>query len=735
MDFSAPATFNAIDRAQVVGKPTDRIDGPLKTTGTAPYAYERHDVAENPAYGYLIGSAIPKGRVKSFDLEAAKASPGVLEIITFENAGDSGAKLDNNAVTSLLAAPTISHYHQTIACVVAGTFEQARAAANKIKVEYERAEGSFDLESMIDPDESPDPSDRSTRSVGNFEEAFGKADVTIDQTYTVADESHQMMEPHATIAAWDGDKLNTWTSNQMIGWAVGSLAQSFGLQRDKLHVSSPYIGGGFGSKLRMRSDLLMASIASKMVGRPVKIALQRPLIMNNTGHRAKTVQRIRIGTTADGKIQAIAHECWSGGIDGRRGENGASQTSLIYAGENRLIRSKTLSLDLPDADAMRAPGEAPGLMALEVAIDEMAEAVGMDPVEFRIQNDTKVNPSNPEQEFSQQHLVECLKLGAERFGWSERQAKPATVRRGRRLIGMGVAAGIRNNILTRSSARVTLDKAGIVTVETDMTDIGTGSYTIVAQTAAETMGLPLSRVKVKLGESSFPASCGSGGQWGAANSTAGVYAACMKLRETIATKLGLDAKSADFTGGSVSDGDKSMPLARAATDGNVSAEDTFDPGNFGRVKQQSTFAGHFAEVSVDVATGEIRIQRMLAACCAGRIINPKSARSQVIGAMVMGAGAALMEHAAVDKEKGFFVNHDLAGYEVPCHADIPHQDVIFLDETDPYSTPIKAKGVGELGICGVGAAIANAVYNACGIRVRNYPITLDKLLDQLPPLD
>jgi xanthine dehydrogenase YagR molybdenum-binding subunit len=383
---------------------------------------------------------------------------------------------------------------------------------------------------------------------------------------------------------------------------------------------------------------------------------------------------------------------------------------------------------------MRAPGETPGLMALEIAMDEMAEKLGLDPVEFRIRNDTQVDPADPQRPFSQRQLVQCLRDGAQRFGWDKRNARPGQQRDGRWLVGMGVAAGFRNNLVMKSGARVRLDANGQVTVETDMTDIGTGSYTILGQTAAEMLGVPIEQVTVKLGDSSFPASAGSGGQWGANSSTAGVFAACTKLREEVAAKLGLDPATATFADGQVSGGGKRFALGKAAAGGELVVEDSIEFAELEEKFQQSTFAAHFVEVGVDVATGESRIRRMLAVCAAGRILNPKTARSQVIGAMTMGVGAALSEELAVDTRLGFFVNHDLAGYEVPVHADIPHQEVVFLDETDPVSSPMKAKGVGELGLCGVSAAVANAIYNATGTRVREYPITLDKLLAGLPAL-
>ncbi|RYY71655.1 MAG: xanthine dehydrogenase family protein molybdopterin-binding subunit, partial [Comamonadaceae bacterium] len=336
--------------------------------------------------------------------------------------------------------------------------------------------------------------------------------------------------------------------------------------------------------------------------------------------------------------------------------------------------------------------------------------------------------------FSQRQLVECLRLGARRFGWDKRQAQPGRVRDGRWLVGMGVAAAIRDNLVMNSGARVRLDQRGYVTVETDMTDIGTSSYTVIAQTAAEMMGVRLERVVVRLGDSTYPVSSGSGGQWGGNSATAGVYAACVKLREAVARKAGLDAADAVFSNGQVRAGSRSVPLGQVAGPEGLVAEDTIEFGNLGKQMQQATFGAHFVEVGVDAATGETRVRRMLAVCAAGRILNPKTARSQVIGGMTMGVGAALMEELAVDTRLGLFVNHDLAGYEVPVHADIPHQDVIFLDETDPISSPMKAKGVGELGICGVAAAIANAVYNATGVRVREYPVTLDKHLEKLPAL-
>ena len=731
MRFDQPATTNPIDQGRIVGRATPRIDGPLKTTGTAPYAYEHHDVTPAPAVGYVVGAGIAKGRVAAMDLTAARQAPGVIAIVTARNAGKLAKGSKNTA--KLLGGPQVDHYHQALAVVVAETFEQARAAAALIAILYEAAPGRFSLAEQK-PHAPLAKGDgmggQAHTRVGNFDAAFAKAPVQLDATYTTPDQAHAMMEPHATIAAWTGKKLTVWTANQMVGWAVEDLAQTLGIPKENVHVKSPYIGGGFGGKLFLRADVLLAALGARAANRPVKIALTRPLMFNNTTHRPATIQRIRLGAEKDGRITAIAHESWSGDLPGGGPETAVAQTRLLYAGAHRLTAMRLAVLDLPEANAMRAPGEAPGMMALEIAIDEMAEKLGLDPIDFRLRNDTQVDPEKPQRPFSQRRLADCFKLGAEHFGWRKRSPKPAQVRDGRWMVGLGVAAAFRNNIVMKSKARVRLDGEGRVVVETDMTDIGTGSYTVIAQTAAETMGVALDRGRVLLGDSDYPVSCGSGGQWGGNSSCAGVYAACMKLRGMVAQKAGLGDDAA-FVDGEVRGGGKSVPLESFS---GLVAEDGMTYGDLDKRYQQSTFGAHFVEAAVDAFTGEIRVRRMLAVCAAGRILNPISARSQVIGAMTMGVGAALMEELQVDHRRGFFVNHDLAGYEVPVHADIPHQDVVFLDEVDPISSPLKAKGVGELGICGVAAAVANAVYNATGVRVREYPITLDKLLKGLPPV-
>lgn len=731
MKFDKPASTNSIDQMKIVGQSTDRIDGPLKVTGTAPYAYEHHDIPQTAAYGWIVGSAIPHGRINSINISRAENAHGVQAVVTAGNSQDINIGDFNTA--KLLAGPEIEHYHQAVAMVVADTFEQARAAAELLIIDYECVEGSYDLAASKDRATIPDK-DSAQTSLGDFEQAFRDSLVKIDQTYTTPPQSHAMMEPYATIAWWDGDNLSLWTSNQMVEWGKNDVAKTLGISADKVHLRSPYIGGGFGGKLFVRTDAIMAALGAKAVNRPVKVALQRPLIFNNTTHRPATIQRVQIGADESGKITAIGHESWSGNLKGGSLEEGVNPTRMLYAGKNRMTAMRLATLNLPEGNAMRAPGEATGHLALEVAMDEMAEKLEIDPIEFRIINDTQVDPENPDIPFSQRRLVECLEAGAARFGWHKRIAKPAQVREGRWLKGMGVAAAIRGAPVMNSAALVRLEQNGTVTVETDMTDIGTGSYTIIAQTAAEMMGVSLEKVTVKLGDSNYPVSAGSGGQWGANSSTAGVYAACVKLRDAIANKIGTDAHTTSFEDGSVIAKGISTSLEDIAADGAIEAEDSMEFGELQDDYAVHSFGAHFVEVWVDAYTGETRVQRMLAICDAGRILNPKSARSQVIGGMTMSVGSALMEEMEVDTRYGYFVNHDLAEYHVPAHADIPHQEVVFLDGADKYSSPMKAKGVGELGICGAGAAVANAIYNATGVRVRDYPLTLDKLLKNMPPV-
>lgn len=735
MKFTAPAGPNPIDQGKVIGHPHDRIDGRAKVTGTAAYAYERNSLAPNAAYGVILGSAIATGTITRIDTRRAEASPGVLGVVTYKNAGK--LKKSKSHAARLLAGPNVEHFDQTVALVVAETFEQARDAAKLVEVAYAPTKGRYDLAAEKDNAVTPKagPFGPPDTKVGDFDSAFAGSPVQIDSTYTTPAHSHMMMEPPASIAAWHGDQLLIWTSNQMIAWAVRDTSEILGIRHEKIHISSPFIGGGFGAKLWVRSDAILAALGARLVKRPVKVALCRSQVPNNTTHRPATIQRIRIGAGSDGKILAIAHDSWSGNLNSFREERAGAQTRLLYAGANRQVTHKLAALDLPEGNAMRAPGEAVGHLSLEVAMDELAEKLNLDPVQLRILNDIQYDPEKgPARPFSSRKLVECLREGAQKFGWSKRNAKPAQIRDGQWLIGLGMASALRNNPTQPSAARVKIDKKGHNTVETDMTDIGTGSYTVLAQTAAEMMGVPLHHVTVKLAESHYPVSCGSGGQFGGNSSTSGVYAACTLLRAKLAQQAGWDPETTTFEDGKMAFSAQSKSLAEAAGPKGMSAEDKIDFADTQKKWAQASFGAHFVEVAVHRVSGETRIRRVLGVFAAGRILNPKTARSQLLGAMAMGIGAALMEELAVDKRFGYFVNHDLAEYHVPVHADIPHTEVVMLEELDDKSSPMKAKGVGELGICGIGAAVANAIYNATGIRLRDYPFTPDKLLDHLPPV-
>ncbi|MET0857203.1 MAG: xanthine dehydrogenase family protein molybdopterin-binding subunit, partial [Telluria sp.] len=463
MKFSTPATTNPIDQLKVVGRPVDRIDGPMKTTGTAVYAHEQHAAAPNAAVGYIVASAIAKGRIGSIDLAEARRAPGVLAIVTADSAGKLGKGDFNTA--KLLAGPEVDHYHQAVALVVAETFEQARAAANLVRVKYVKATGAYELAKAKDTAKKP-KEDKPDSKFGNFAGAFAAAPVKLDATYTTPDQSHAMMEPHASIAAWEGDKLTVWTSNQMINWTRGDLAKTLGVPKENVRLISPFIGGGFGGKLFLRAEAVLAALGARAAKRPVKVALPRPMMINHTTHRPATIQRIRIGASRDGKITSMGHESWSGDLPDGKLEVAVQQTRLLYAGPNRMTSMRLAVLDLPEGNAMRAPGEAPGLMALEIAMDEMAEKLKIDPVTFRILNDTKVDPEKPDRRFSQRRLIDCMRSGAERFGWNKRDPVPGKVREGKWLIGMGVASAFRNNLVMKSGARIRLDANGLVTVET-----------------------------------------------------------------------------------------------------------------------------------------------------------------------------------------------------------------------------------------------------------------------------
>jgi xanthine dehydrogenase YagR molybdenum-binding subunit len=733
MQMNNPIGVTPLDNQPngIVGKPLDRVDGPRKVSGRAIYAYE---VEQGPqtAYGYVVQASIGKGRIQSIDSRVAEQMPGVVLVLTHLNAPEQGTG-NHHVAHPVLVGPEVSYFGEPVAFVVAETFEQARAAAYAVRISYESEQGTYALRDGLSRARIPQggnvPADS---AVGNFEPAFAAAPVQLDVTYTTPLQSQAMMEPHATLAIWDGDKLTLHTSNQMLNQGVAAVARTLKMPKENVRLVSPFIGGGFGSKLWVNADAILAAIAAQQLKRPVKTALTRQQIFMVTTHRSDTIQHIRIGTDRNGRIQAIGHDVFSGNLPTEQTYEGAAlQTRTLYAGANRLTRHRLVPLDVPVASSMRAPGEAVGLLALECAMDELAEKLNLDPIELRIRNEPTEDPER-HIPYSSRHLIPCLQEGARRFGWEKRQTKPGQVRDGNWLVGIGVASATRGNPLQPSSANVRLDPDGIVTARMAMTDIGTGTYTILTQIASEMIGVPPTAVRMELGDTAYPMASGSGGSFGAASSGSALFEACMNLRAKLARAAGMDPATAEFANGNISVGGAAKPLRSLVGNAGIEADGSIEPGATLKEYSQQSYGAQFAEVGVDIDTGEIRIRRMLGVFTAGRILNAKTARSQAIGGMTFGVGAALEEAVLLDKRYGLYVNHDLAEYHVPVHADIPDIDAIFLPELDNKANPLKSKGIGELGICGAGAAVANAVYNACGIRVRDYPVTLDKVLAGLP---
>jgi xanthine dehydrogenase YagR molybdenum-binding subunit len=730
MEMDSPVGPNALDAQGLVGKPIDRVDGRLKVTGGARYAYEMQQ--NNVLYGFVVEASIGKGTIRSIDTRAAEKAPGVVLVLTHQNAPAQGTG-NHREAQPVLTGSQVTHYGQPVAFVVAASFEEARAAAYLVAVKYDRVVGKYALRTNLSEARVPRPSDGqpADSAVGDFAGAFASAPVQLDVTYTTALQSHAMMEPHATLATWDGDKLTLHTANQMLNQGQHVIATTLKIPVENIRLVSPFIGGGFGGKLWVNADAILAAIAARQLKRPVKVALTRQQIFHVTTHRSDTIQRLRLGTDRDGRILAIGHDVFSGNLPSEQIYEGAAlQTRTLYAGPNRLTRHRLAPLDIPVASSMRAPGESVGLMALECAMDELAEKLNLDPIDLRVRNEPSEDPEK-HIPFSSRHLIACMQEGARRFGWDRRNPKPGQVRDGRWLVGVGMAAATRGNPLLLSKANVRLDPDGTATVRMAMTDIGTGTYTILAQIAAEMLGLPIERVRVELGDTNFPQAAGSGGSWGAGSSGSALFDACNSLCQKLARAAGMNPAAARFVDGSISSGEQSRKLTDLVGSG-MDADGEIRPGRNNKDFSQQSYGAHFAEVGVDMDTGEVRVRRMLGVFTAGRVLNAKTARSQAIGGMVFGIGAALEEGMTLDPRFGYFVNRDLAEYLVPVHADIPAIDAIFLAELDDRSNPLKSKGIGELGICGAGASIGNAIYNACGIRVRDYPITLDKLLSGLP---
>ncbi len=730
MDKPHPQSLLDTSVQDVIGKPLDRVDGPQKVAGTATYAAEYP--IDNLAYGVLVSATIGKGKVVSIEADPVKAMPGVIDVVTdfdtFLRVPQQGG--ETSAPTQGVKA--IEYFGQIIAIVVADTYEAARDGAEQLKVTYDQKPGLFEFSIDNDRDRKiPDNNTPAHAEQGNLEKAMLKAAVTVDLTYTTPSQNSAAMEPHASIAVWDDGALTLYGAYQMPTSDAQQLAKSLGLSASKVRIISRFIGGGFGSKLGIAPESVAAAIAAKQLGRPVKAVMLRQQVFEATVRRSNTSQRLRLAASADGKLTGIGHESTGSNLDTEDYfEPCGLSTHFLYAGENRLITHDLVRMNWLVAGSMRAPGEAVGLLALECAMDELAEKLDMDPIELRRVNDPADDPEKGIP-FSSRSLMQTLDQGAQRFGWDKRSAKPATRREGEWLIGMGVAAAARSNIMQETSAEVAIHPDGTATVSSAMTDIGTGSYTILTQIAAELLGLPMDRITMRLGDTNDVPAAGSGGSWGASSSGSAIYLACESLRGKLAEALGVDAADLTLKDGMAVGGNRSIAIGELVGEG-IKAVGTIKPGKQAKAFTQASYGAHFAEVAVNAVTGETRVRRMLGVFAAGRILNEKTARSQCLGGMTFGIGAALTEDLIHDSRTGQVVNHDLSEYHVPVNADVPQLEVVFLEERDIHANPIHAKGIGELGICGAGAAIANAVYNATGIRARDFPITLDKLLAELP---
>jgi xanthine dehydrogenase YagR molybdenum-binding subunit len=689
---------------RAIGAPLDRIDGPKKVTGTAPYAYE-HQIAD-VTYIYPVLSTIAKGRVVSIDTNAALALPGVITVLSYENAPRL-ASLDN-ADLAVFQSTDVAYYGQFVAAVVAETIEIARQAAELVVVHYE--EQPHDVELRVDhpglykPDRV-NPAQETDTIAGDVEAALAEAAFSLDHTYTTPAYHNNPLEPHATVASWNDEGVTLYDANQGSQRIRDEVARTFGLAPERVRVISPYVGGGFGSKAFTHPHVILAVMAAQVTRRPVKLALTRQQMFAVVGYRTPTIQRIRLATDLDGHLTAIAHDVIEQTSTLREfAEQTAVATRMMYAAPNRRTTHRLVPLDMPLPTIMRAPGECPGMFALESAMDEMAIACGLDPVEFRLLNEPEIDPTS-KLPFSSRGLVTCLREGAQRFGWHQRTAKPRTRSEDRWLIGTGVAASTYPARQRASTALAHVDHEGNYSVHLAASDIGTGAWTALTQIAADALEVPLERVHIEIGDSALPTAPIAGGSMGTSSWGTAIVEAARKLR----------ARLHDEYGGII-------PPEGLEVIGEVG--DNPEARRF----SMHSYGAQFAEVRVNIDTGEIRVPRLLGVFAVGRVINAKTARSQLLGGMTMGLSMALHEESVVDHRFGDFANHDFAGYHIATNADVGEIDAAWIDEDDPYINPMGAKGIGEVGIVGTAAAIANAVYHATGIRIRDMPITLDKLL-------
>jgi xanthine dehydrogenase YagR molybdenum-binding subunit len=630
----------------------------------------------------------------------------VLAVISAENAPR--LEPSDDTELELFQSRRVAYRGQFVAGVVATTLEVAREAAERLRIMYEPEPHdvvlSIDHPGLYAP-EHVNPTYETDTAVGDFESAFAGAAVRVDATYSTPGQHNNPMEPHATIASWAGDELTLIDSNQGPSRIRATVASLFGLSPGQVRVISEHVGGGFGSKGFARAQLVLAAMAARMVDRPVKCAVTRQQMFAVVGHRTPTIQRVRLGADTDGRIMAVAHDVFEQSSTIKEfAEQTAVATRHMYAGAHRRTTHRLVRLDVPTPSWMRAPGETPGMYALESAMDELATACGLDPVELRVRNESDVEPESG-RPFSSRNLVACLREGATRFGWAERDPTPGARREGRWLVGTGVAASTYPARAMPSQAVATAGPDGRYQVSIAAVDIGTGARTALRIVAAEALGVDEDRVEMRIGDTAYPAAMSAGGSMGTASWSWAVVKACDSLRARL-----------DEHGGVVPAGGLTVSASTEA--------DVAGLPNYARY----SFGAQFAEARVDGDTGEVRVPRLLGVFAAGRIVNPVTARSQLIGAMTMGLSMALFEESALDPQFGDYPNHDLASYHVATCADVQQVEAVWIDEDEPHLGPLGVKGIGEIGIVGTAAAIANAVHHATGIRVRDLPIRLDKLL-------
>lgn len=737
-----------------IGRPESRVDGRLKVTGQARYAAE-YD-APGLLHGCIVSSTITSGRLRSIDLDRAYNVPGVVEIFTHENRGKS-AWLDRSWRDDVappghpfrpLHSDRILFDGQPIALVVAETYEAARDAASLVVASYETAEHFTDLSEKLseayDPPKKrsgipPPPSPR-----GNAEEAFAQAPFKMSADYRVSAEHHNPMELFATTCVFDAPgKLTIYDKTQGSQNSQQFVTSVFGLKSDDVRVVNHHVGGAFGSGLRPQPQLFLAVMASLALERSVRVSLDRSQ-MFHIGYRPNSYQTVSLAADQNGRLQAVMHDAVAATSHYEDyQEVVVNWSGMMYHCDNVKLSYGLVKVDTPTPCDMRAPGAAIGVTALECAMDELSYEVGLDPLELRRVN-YAFKDENEDKEFTSKSLEACYASGAAAFGWEKRQSAPRSMREGQELIGYGISTGMWDAFLQKNEARARLTSDGRLEIATAATDLGTGTWTILTQIAAESFGLPLDSVTMKIGDSSLPTSPVAGGSWTAASAGSSVQAACESVKKTLfrhAKRMtnsplrDLEIEQIEVVAGVLRDKeDRGRNLSiseimHAADVSEIEETASVGPSLIQMMKYVSyTHSAVFAEVRVDEELSVVRVKRVVCAAAAGRILNPKTARSQILGGVVMGIGMALHEEAMVDHRLGKIVNHNFAEYHVPAHADIDTIEVIFVDEHDDKVSPLGVKGLGEIGIVGTAAAVANAIFHATGKRVRDFPITIDKIL-------